>query len=423
MSSKPFKVLESFLFLCLITTVFAFGFLRGATGVEVVVSSQYGSLAFGIVDAVLTSLIFTIFISISSLAFFYRLRKQRNLDTGTGSIAAIVPVYRDEEALERSVSGIERSDYEDVDTFVVCEPEDTGSIEEAERLAEEYGVDYLVNERYTGSKAGAVNHAVEETDSDYVAVIDADEIVDESFFGVAAAKMEDYDVVQGRKISELRGYVESLAYYESVFLSYISPRLLYLLTDFRIAASRTTLIDREVYEELGGYSEKMLTEDLHFSFKCYKNRCRVYELLEHPSRIEAAHNLKDWWGQRKRWMIGYVQTISRLMREINPFNLRSLTSGLIGISTLIGSVLMVSLISKFIFLMVMDAEILALMPVAAIFFSLAYFHSRDLRYGIKRPGIMMVVSPFVLPFYSLAALKALIEFFGSWRGEWYSVKK
>lgn len=423
MKAKPVEIVEGVLFMLLIAAVFTFGFLRAGTGFEVVINSTYGSFAFGVVDAVLTSFIFTIFIVISSVGFFYRLRKQKNLDGGTGTITAIIPVYRDAEALERSVSSVADSDYEDVETVVVCEPDDEASIEEAERLSEEYGIDYLVNEKYTGSKAGAVNYAAEETDSEYVAVLDADELIDEKFFSVAAGKMESYDVVQGRTIPEPEGIVESLAYYESVFLSYVSPRLLYVLTDFRIAASRSTVIDRNVFEEVEGYSEEMLTEDFHFSFKCYRNRLDVYELLEYPSKIEAAHTLKDWWGQRKRWMIGYVQTISRLLREVRFVDRRSLASGFIGISTLLGSVLLISMLSKFIFLVVMDAEFLALMPVAAIFGSLAYFHDRDLRYGIQRPGIMLLLSPFVLPFYSLAALKALIEFFGSWRGEWYSVKK
>lgn len=420
--SKILKVIEAAVFLALTGAVFVFGFLNSSIGFEFILRAPGFSVAFGVVDAVMTSVTFTLFILVSSALTLYRMRKQRGLETSSGSITAIIPVYRDSEVLERSVKSVAESNTS-VNTVVVCEPEDDASIEEAERLSEEYGVDYLVNEKYTGSKAGAVNYAVEETSSDYVAVLDADEKVDEDFFGVASKKLgESYDVVQGRTIPEPNGWVESMAYYESVFLSYVSPRLLYLLTGFRIAASRSTVIDREAFESVGGYSEEMLTEDFHFSFKCYRNRLNVYELLENPARIEAAHSLKDWWGQRKRWMMGYVQTIIRLFKEIKA-DYRTITSAAIGASTLLGSVLMVSIISKFIYLIVMDAEILSLIPVAALFSCLAYFHHRDLSYGVKKPGLMLLLSPFVLPFYSLAALKATVEYFGTWTGEWYSVEK
>lgn len=420
--SKVLKAVEAALFLALTGAVFMFGFLNGSVGFEFILRAPGFSVAFGVVDAVMTSLTFTLFILLSASLTLYRMRKQRGLESGDGSITAVIPVYRDSEVLERSVKSVAESSTS-VDTVVVCEPDDSASIEEAERLSEEYGIDYLVNDRYTGSKAGAVNYAVEETESEYIAVLDADEMVDEDFFGVASKKLdESYDVVQGRTIPEPNGWIESMAYYESVFLSYVSPRLLYILTGFRIAASRSTVIDREAFENIDGYSDEMLTEDFHFAFKCYRNRLDVYELLENPSRIEAAHSLKDWWGQRKRWMMGYVQTIIRLFKEINT-DYRALTSAAIGASTLLGSVLMVSIISKFMYLIVMDAEVLALIPVATLFSCLAYFHHRDLSYGIKKPGLMLLLSPFVLPFYSLAALKATVEYFGTWTGEWYSVEK
>jgi hypothetical protein len=48
----------------------------------------------------------------------------------------------------------------------------------------------------------------------------------------------------------------------------------------------------------------------------------------------------------------------------------------------------------------------------------------DRRVGVvDSVGLGWLLVPFVLPFYSLAAIKGIVEYPISWRGEWFRVEK
>jgi cellulose synthase/poly-beta-1,6-N-acetylglucosamine synthase-like glycosyltransferase len=385
------------------------------------------ALTIALLQAEFAVLSFAAFILASALVFLaWSIRScPYEPTTDGGSLTAIVPVYRDANVLDRSVESLRGSNYENLDVLIVCEQHDGPTRRRAEELAELDGVDYLVNTENPGSKAGAINYAVAETDSDFVSIHDADELVDEGFLPRAVAKLEDYDVVQGRTVPEPSGFIESLAYYESVLLSYVSRRVLYVFTDFKMAASRAVVMRREALDAVGGYDEDMLTEDFYFAYQCYRERLDVAELLDHPSRIEAAHSVTDWWGQRKRWMTGYSQVLHRLVGSMRPVtDYRNLLATVICASTVLGSLLLVTMLSKFAVLFVAGSSGLFVTPLAAITLMTLVIHVHDYSRGlVSAPSWYWVLVPLLLPVYSLSALKAVFEYVFSWDGEWYRVSK
>lgn len=407
--------------------VFLWGFVQGHYALTVRFEFAFAVLVVVLLQAVISSLLFSGFMSVSTLAFLWSLRRDPSQESATGgeSVTAIVPVYDDAGVLHRSVESLLASNYEDLSVCIVCEPDDEASRRRAADLADRDGVSSLVNDRYPGSKAGAINYAIEATDSDHVAVFDADELVDPSFVGEAVADLADHDVVQGRTVPQPTGLVEELAYYESVLLSYVARRALYLVTDFRMAASRAVVMRRDAIESIGGYDTEMLTEDFDFAYRCYTHRLDVSENLSSPSRIEAVHSLTDWWGQRKRWMTGYAQTLHKLVANLRPVtNYRNLLAAAICASTVVGSLLMLSLLSKFVVLFLVGAETLFLLPIMVVMGASALLRVHDWRTGaVDSLGWAWIVVPAVVPLYSLTAIKAVLEYVFSWDGAWYSVEK
>ena len=407
--------------------VFLWGFVQGHYALTLRVEFAFAVLVVVLLQAVLSSLMFTGFIGLSTATFLWSLRRGQGPSPAESgpTVTAIVPVYRDATVLHRSVESLLDSEYDDLQIRIVCEPDDDASIARARELAERAGVDYLVNTRSPGSKAGAINYAAAVTDGEFLAVFDADEIVHPEFVGRAVARLDDCDVVQGRTVPEPDGFVEELAYYESVLLSYVGRRLLYLATEFKMAASRAVVMRRPVLDRVGGYDETMLTEDFDFAYECYKHRVEVEELLAAPSKIEAAHSLRDWWGQRKRWMTGYAQTLHKLVAEVRPVtDYRNLLSAAICASTVIGSLLMLSLLSKFVVLFLAGAQGLFLLPIVVVMSATASVRLYDRRAGtVDDFGYGWALVPIVVPLYSLTAIKAVIEYLFSWDGDWYSVEK
>lgn len=433
-------------FVALSTGVFAVTALTGFEPVNVRLDLVVVIFAVEVLQAFLSSVAFAGFLVVSGLLFVHRLLGEPDplaaaesappVTDGTGGtdllarvepdpVTAIVPVYRDADVLDRSVSTLLESRHP-VRVAVVCEPDDAASRRRARTLASAFeNVTCLVNTRYPGTKAGAINYAAEVTGTDLLGVFDADESVDPRFVGAAVELLEEADVVQGRTVPRPDGIVESLAYYESVLLSYTGRRLLYLLTGFRMAASRAVVVRRSALEATGGYDPTMLTEDYYFAFQCYRSGCTVRELLRYPSTIEAAHTVTDWWGQRKRWMRGYAQVFHALVGgALRPRGYRDLLAAAICGNTLLGSILLISLLSKVLVLLLIGAGEFVLLPVVTVVTLSAGIRALDAWNGVvDGVGLAWLLSPLLFPLYGTVAAKALLEYLVGWKGDWYQVAK
>jgi glycosyltransferase involved in cell wall biosynthesis len=413
-------------FATVVTLVVVAGYLQGAVSVVVALPAVLGVGSVVVLQAVVACLTVTGLFGCSVLVLFGQLATADDRLPASGpTVTAVVPVHQDAAVLHRSVESLLASRYEDLRVLVVAEPDDEASIERARELAADDRVELLVNDRYPGSKAGAVNYAAEVTESEHLAVFDADERVDPRFVPSAVARLADCDVVQGRTVPEPDGFVETVAYYESVVLGDLSQRLLTLVTDFTMAASRTVVMRRSAFEAVGGYDPAMLTEDYAFAFDCYEADLDVSEQLSYTSVIEGAHSASDWWGQRKRWMTGYAQVLHRLVANCRaPRNYRSLLSPVICAGSVLGNLFMLSLVSKAAVLVVNGAATWLALPLATLVASALAMRAYDARTDrVEGVGVDWLVTPLVLPIYSLVGIKAAVEYLLTWDGEWYHVAK
>ena len=421
------SVLDLTIFALVVGVVLTTGYLQGALSIALTLPAVLGGGSVVLLQAVMACLTLSGLFGFSGIVLVGQTlfaADDRFPETGP-TVTAIVPVHRDGEVLHRSVESLLASQYEDLQVLVVAEPGDSVSIECAREYTSHERVDLLVNTRYPGSKSGAVNYAAEVTESEHIAVFDADEEVDPRFVSTAVAKLEDCDVVQGRTIPDPDGVIETVAYYESVVLGDLSQRLLTAVTDFTMAASRTIVMRREAFETVGGYDPEMLTEDYDFAFACYEADLDVVEQFSYASTIEAAHSVRDWWGQRKRWMTGYAQVLHSLIRGVcSPTNYRSVLSPVICAGSVFGNVFMLSLVPKMAVLVINGATGWIALPGTTLVGSALALRLYDTRSGrLGSVGVGYLMMPAVLPLYSLVGIKAVVGYLLTWDGEWYSVAK
>lgn len=402
------------------------GLLQGAQFRSFTVEVFSVALEVILLDAILSSIGFAVFLVVSTLILFWRFySEERSFSRSGGSITCIIPTYRDSDVLHKSVESLLDSDYDDYEILIVCEENDEEGIETARELSKRVDVDFTVNDTEPGTKAGAINHGAKVSDSDHVAIFDSDQVVREDFLSSVSPHLQEHDVVQGRHIPDPDGFIESLAYYESIIFNYVARQLMQFITGFKVVGSRSTVIRREVFEDLDGYDSDTLTEDFDFAHKCFRNGVKVKEILN-PTYNEAAHNLRDWWGQRKRWMSGYFQVFIKSIRMFNSSTSRwraGLSTVISGLSV-IGSILMLTLVSKFVVLLIAGAEIIYLLPVVTIQLCALALRIYDYRRGyIEDLGYTWIFTPAMFPFFGLITLKAVTESVLGETGSWYRVQK
>lgn len=377
-------------------------------------------------DAAMTFVAFTGFLSLSGGLLLWEVTRPRKQDEYRHDgpvVDALIPVYGDGVVLPRSVESLLDSEYENLRIRIVCEPNDEETIAAAESLAaDEPTVDVWINGR-PGSKAGAINDAVERSDADNFLVFDADEVIAPTFVPAAMGALTDgADVFQGRRVPEPTGAVETLAYCERA-LFHASYKLVEL-TGFANCRSSSTAFTREAWEAVDGYVD-CLTEDLEFAHACYRHDLDVRQSRNHVNRMEAPHTLGDLWGQRKRWRTGQIEVLHRMLlgRGGGRSWRRAVSLGRI-CSSVGGSLLTLTLVSKFAVLLVADAESLYLAPLAVLVLIVAGLVARDARDGavddIHRSWIAV---PLLVPAFGILTLSATFGYLLTWDGEWFRVTK
>jgi cellulose synthase/poly-beta-1,6-N-acetylglucosamine synthase-like glycosyltransferase len=239
-------------------------------------------------DAIPASLAFSVLVTLSGLMLAREVYRDRDPDARVDDgprVAAIVPAYNDADVVSKSVETLLASDYDNLDIVVVCEPNDEATLAEAREHAAHPSVRVIEN-RYPGSKAGALNDAIERVDAEHLAVFDVDEKVREDFVSRAVHHLtdDDADVFQARRVPRVTGPIEGLAYCERL-LFHAGYKLVEPL-GFTYCRSSSLVFTREAYEQVDGFDE-LLTEDIDFAHKCFRAELDVAQARDVTNEMGA----------------------------------------------------------------------------------------------------------------------------------------
>jgi len=364
----------------------------------------------------------------SLLLYVYYLAREdaSTLVDGGPAIEAVVPVYSDAAAMHRSVEGLAASPYEDLTVTIVPEPDDEPSVRRARELADAHDrVRVRLNRERQGSKAGAINLAVTESDADAIALFDADQRPHEQLLPHAVATLEDADVARVRSIPDpAGGWLESMAYYEYLFLFFLPQKLGKALLDLEVVGTRSVLLDAEVFETVGLLDEDHMTEDYDFTHRCHRAGLTIRELDHYPCFEEPPHSLRDWWFQRDRWMTGHVRVGHDQVRNAaSGLSRQSLESAATLVGTFAGGVVMSVTLPKLALATLTDPPAVA--AGLGALYAIALATATLDRYSASLPGygVGWLLLPAALSLYGLVIVQAILGYAFDLDREWYHVEK
>ncbi len=205
---------------------------------------------------------------------------------------------------------------------------DDGQRDEIKTLAASLNYGYIRRADRQHAKAGNLNHALQETSGEIIAIFDVDHVPTSSFLMDTVGFFQDEQVafVQTphhfynpdvfQRNLQLEG---SLKNEQALFY-----RVLQAGRDRHNSAffaGSCGLFRRRVLMEIGGFRTETVTEDIHTSMvihakgyrSCYLNKVLAVGLM--PETFESSIK------QRVRWATGHVQ----ILFQTNPFTMRGLT--------------------------------------------------------------------------------------------------
>ncbi|OOG28114.1 hypothetical protein B1C78_02010 [Thioalkalivibrio denitrificans] len=247
----------------------------------------------------------------------WRLRRRVSPPVPDGlKVAVFIPTYNESEDLVRNtLIAALHMDYPH-ETWLL----DDGNRPAMKALAEELGAHYLARADNTHAKAGNLNHALAQTDADFIAVFDADHAPQRHFLERTLGYF-----VQDEKVA----FVQTPQDFFNLdsYQHRRQPGKRFVWTEqslfFRVIqrgkdtwnaaffCGSCAVVRRDALERIGGFATETVTEDLHTSLRLHK---LGYRSVYHPESLAfglAPSNVVPFLKQRIRWGQGAMQVWRR----------------------------------------------------------------------------------------------------------------
>ena len=245
----------------------------------------------------------------------------------TPKISIIVPTKDEEVVIGRCLNSLLELDYpsEKMEVIVV----DGNSSDNTFEISSEFSTKFpggfkVIKEQAAKGKPAALNLALPYLTGEIVAVFDADSVPEKDALKKAASCFADKNIsaVQGRttSLNEKKNVLTRVASMEerAWFQALISGRETLKL--FVPLNGTCQFIRRNVLEELGGWDENSLTEDVELALRLVEKHQQIKYAEDVCCGQETPNGFRDLIKQRVRWYRGYMETAmkyGRLLKNLN----------------------------------------------------------------------------------------------------------
>ncbi|MEM4588329.1 MAG: glycosyltransferase [Nanopusillaceae archaeon] len=250
------------------------------------------------------------------MIYFFKEIKKKKLDTYP-KVSIIVPAYNEEKNIEETINSLLNLDY-DKDKLEIIVVDD-GSKDKTYEIARKYeGKNVKVLRKENGGKASALNYGLKHASGEFIVTMDADSIVPKD----ALKKMLEYFdeenvmvVVPSIQVKERKKFLEmiqSVEYSYNNFLRMIFDKL----NSIYVAPGPFSIFRRKVFDIVGGFDEKNLTEDMEIAMRILSFGFKIRYCPEVVVKTKAPKGFVSLLKQRLRWYLGFIENFLVYRKKI-----------------------------------------------------------------------------------------------------------
>jgi cellulose synthase/poly-beta-1,6-N-acetylglucosamine synthase-like glycosyltransferase len=242
------------------------------------------------------------------------------------SFSIVVPVKNEEHVIDRLLTSLSTLNYP-LNKREIIIVED-GSTDRTNDICVNYAKEHanvkILHKPLSNGKPSALNFALAHAKGDIIAVFDADNVPAHDALLAVVEYFEDPKVaaVQGRTASinpKENMLTQFIAYEEAVWCeAYLRGKD--VLNLFVHLKGSCQFIRRNVLQQLQGFDEAVLSEDMEISARLIENDYKIRYASDVVALQESPSNLKTLFKQRTRWFRGTMEVAfkyGRLMTNLN----------------------------------------------------------------------------------------------------------
>lgn len=234
-------------------------------------------------------------------------------------VSVLVPAWNEEVGIVTTLETLLRSDYKNTELLVI----DNASTDETAKRAQDFITDYYQNiDRdsphidivylYEGNqgKGHALNKGIQQAQGEIIISIDGDCSVTPGAVSAFVDAFVDPKVmaaVGNVKIGNTDSILGIIQYLEFLF-SFYFKKCDSIFNTIYIIGGAAGAFRKEVFQQIGGYSTKNITEDIELSIRIQKAGMKIVYVSDALVYTEGATTLSGLFKQRLRWKRGRFET-------------------------------------------------------------------------------------------------------------------
>ncbi|MBI2084013.1 MAG: glycosyltransferase family 2 protein [Candidatus Aenigmarchaeota archaeon] len=237
------------------------------------------------------------------------LKRGRIKDGDLPRVTVLVPAYNERENIASTLENLLAVDYPKSKLEIIVI--DDGSKDNTFEIAQRFKSKHLkvIRKRNSG-KASTLNYGIRLAKHDFVAVMDADSFLDKNALRQCMACFDDEKVAAVTShilVKRTKGLWEKLQDIEYMIVAAMRKAEEYV-NIIAVTPGPLGVYRKKDLVKVGGFDEKNLIEDVEIAWRLLKHGYKIRMAFDAMVYSIYPDNLKMWWRQRKRWVIGGLQT-------------------------------------------------------------------------------------------------------------------
>lgn len=186
-------------------------------------------------------------------------------------------------------------------------------------LTERLGARYFARGSSEFAKAGSLNAGLARTDAEFLLVLDADHMVLPQFLERTLGYFDDPSVAFVQTPQSFyntdsflfrRARGRAASWWE-LKMFFHCTQLAKNRWNSSFFCGSSALLRRAALDDIGGFATSTVTEDIHTSLRLHAKGWRSLYIPEQLAYGLEAHNLKQYYTQRRRWAMGSITLLCR----------------------------------------------------------------------------------------------------------------
>jgi cellulose synthase/poly-beta-1,6-N-acetylglucosamine synthase-like glycosyltransferase len=248
------------------------------------------------------------------------------IDVGTPTVTIQLPIYNEKYVAKRLVDAVCAMDYpQEKMRIMVLDDSDDDTVKIIDDAVDEYKrqgfqIEHIRRGTRKGYKAGSLKHAMQTTDTEFVAIFDADFIPPDWFLKRAIPHFSKSNIgfIQCRWGHVNENYsaitqAQALSLDFHFLIEQKAKSNSHLFMNFNGTAG---IWKRECIEDAGGWHTATLVEDLDLSYRAQMKGWRCIFLPDIVVNAELPVQMNAAKRQQFRWAKGSIQCAIKLLAEI-----------------------------------------------------------------------------------------------------------